>query len=373
MISVMGIILTGWKKPQLKDLSAIRSSSAIPVAGKYRAIDFALSNMVNSGITNVGVITQFSFRSLMDHLGSGKEWDLDRKRDGLFIFPPSMGNDDSGWYKGSADALYNNLTFLKRSDEKYVVIVQGNSVYKMDFEKMLEFHMENKADVTIAYRKMDDFTKDELSQLGIIKTDENQRVTDLQEKPLNPETNLGSMGIYFLERELLISLIEKCVAHGNYDFVKDILIRKLETMKVYGYKFEGYWRNISTVRGYYKCNMELLKPDLIYELFLREGKVYTKVKDETPAKYNQEAEVSNSIVADGCIIEGKVINSVLFRGVTVNKDVVIKDSIIMQDSVIEEGTYLEYAILDKNVRITGGKNLKGDSNWPIIIGKNGFV
>jgi glucose-1-phosphate adenylyltransferase len=373
MTNTMGLILTGWKKQKLMDLTAIRSSSAVPVGGKYRAIDFVLSNMVNSGIANVGVLTQYSFRSLMDHLGSGKEWDLDRRYDGLFIFPPSLAGDDSGWYRGSADAIFNNLSFLKRSNEKYVIIAQGNGIYKMLFDELLEYHKDNNADITIAYREMSDFPQEELSQLGIIKLDDTGRITDLQEKPQHPETINGSMGVYIMTRELLISLIEECIAHGDYDFVKNILVKKLDKLKIYGYKFNGYWRNISTLQTYYRCNMDLLQPEISNQLFIENGKLYTKVKDEAPAKYNAEAEVKNSIVADGCIIEGSVENSVLFRGVTIAKGAVIRNSIIMQGSRVEENASLDYAILDKNVVLTCGKCLKGETSWPLVVGKNAIV
>jgi len=302
MTNTMGLILSGWKKPALKDLSYKRSVSAIPFGGKYRAIDFILSNMVNSGIKNVGVLTQYSFRSLMDHLGSGKEWDLDRRYDGLFIFPPTVSDEESGWYKGSADAMYHNLSFLKRSNEEYVVIAQGNGIYKMQMADMLQYHIDKNADITLAYRKMYDYATEELSSLGIIRIDEDSRITDLQEKPLNPQSDLASIGVYMLRRTLLISLLEECIAHGNYDFVKDIMIRKLDSLNIYGYEFRGYWRNISSVRNYYRCSMEVLDPEIREELFIRNGKIYTKVKDEAPAKYNEEAEVTNSIVADGCFI-----------------------------------------------------------------------
>lgn len=370
MKNMMGIILTGGRRYGLKDIGTIRSGSAVPVGGKYRAIDFVLSNMVNSGITNVGVITQYSFRSLVDHLGSGKEWDLDRRYKGLFIFPPSLADDNTGWYRGTADAMYHNLTFFKRSNEDYVVIAQGNCVYKMNFNAMLDYHINQDADITIAYREMHDFLPEELSQLGIMELDENGRVTDLQEKPLHPPTKNGSMGIYLLKRELLISLLEECAAHGDYDFVKDILIKKLGKLRVYGYKFDGYWRNLSTLGMYFRCNMELLDPGIRYRLFIEGGKIYTKVKDESPAKYNDEAEVRNSIVADGCIVEGTVENSVLFRGVMVKKGAVVKDSIIMQGSVVEENVSLQYVILDKDVVINAGKSLRGDKNLPMIVGKS---
>lgn len=373
MTNTMGLILSGWKKPELKDLSYIRSVSAIPFGGKYRAIDFILSNMVNSGIKNVGILTQYSFRSLMDHLGSGKEWDLDRRYDGLFIFPPSLSEDEIGWYRGSADAMYNNLSFLKRSNEEYVVISQGNSIFKMQLDKMLEYHLSVKADITMAYRKMYDYAPEDLSRLGIIKIDENNRIIDLQEKPLHPQSDLGSIGVYMIKRTLLISLLEECIAHGEYDLVKDIIIKKLQKLGIYGYEFNGYWRNISSVQTYYRCSMDMLNPEIREALFLKEGKIYTKVKDEAPAKYNEEAEVRNSIIADGCFIEGVVENSVLFRGVTVAKGAVVKNSIVMQGSRIEQGATIENVIFDKDVVMTKGKYLKGESDYPFVVGKNSVV
>lgn len=371
MRSTMGLILTGGPKNELKELSSIRSSSAIPVAGKYRAIDFTLSNMVNSGITNVGVITQYSYRSLMDHLGSGKEWDLDRKKDGLFVFSPSLGTEqNSGWYKGSTDSMYNNLSYLNRSVEDYVLIAQGYSIYKMDYSEMLDEHIRKEADITMVYRKMDDVPREELAQLGIMEVAENGRVTDLREKPRDPSSDIASLGIYILKRTLLIELLEEAVSHGGYDFVIDVLIRKLYTLKIYGYEFKGYWRSISSVQAYYRCNMEMLDPDRLYDLFLRNGKIYTKVKDETPAKYNEEANVTNSIVADGCIIEGTVVNSVLFRGVTIEKNTYIKDCILMQGTRVCENAQLFNVITDKNVVISRDKQLRGDSSWPVIVGKD---
>lgn len=373
MKNTMGIILTGGKNQRLKELSAIRSTSAVPVAGKYRPIDFVLSNMVNSGITNVGVLTQYSFRSLMDHLGSGKEWDLDRRNGGLFIFPPYLSGEDSGWYKGSADAMHSNLTFLKRSFEEYVLIAQGSCIYKTMFDEMLDYHISKGADITIAYREMNDIRSEDLVNLGILRVDEDGRIYDFQEKPLHPKTRDGSMGTYLLKRELLMSLLEECAAHGDYDFVKDVLIKKLNSLRIYGYKFNGYWRNMSSIQMYYRCNMEVLNPEIRRQLFIEKGKIYTKVKDESPAKYNEEAEVKNSIIADGCIIEGSVENCVLFRGVEIKRGATLKNSIVMQGSVIGEGASVEYAVMDKNVVLTKNKNIKGDQNWPIIISKNVVV
>ncbi|HOQ38014.1 MAG TPA: glucose-1-phosphate adenylyltransferase subunit GlgD [Acetivibrio sp.] len=373
MKSTMGMILTGGKNDRLKELAELRSSTAVPIGGKYRVIDFVLSNMVNSGITNIGVLTQYSFRSLMDHLGSGKEWDLDRRNDGLFIFPPYLAGEHSGWYQGSADAMYHNITFLKRSFEEYIVVAQGNCVYKMLFDDMLNYHIDKKADITIAYRDMSDFPVEELSFMGVMKMDDNGRVVDFKEKHNHPESTICSMGIYILRRELLIDLLEECNSLGKYDFVKDVIISKLNTLQIYGYRFNGYWRNLNTINAYYRINMEMLNPEIRHQLFEENGKVYTKVKDEPPAKYNEEAEVSNSIIADGCIVEGTVSNSVLFRGVTIKKNAVVNGCIIMQGSVIDEDVKIENSIIDKNVYISKGINLKGMPNFPIMIEKNAKI
>ncbi len=370
MISALGMIVTGGRKESMKELVAKRSVSAIPVGGKYRAIDFVLSNMVNSGIDKVGVVTQYSFRSLMDHLGSGKEWDLDRRNNGLFLFPPYLAGENSGWYRGSADGMYNNMTFLKRSLEEYVIITTGNCIYKMDYKELLESHVESDADITIMYRDMSDLGEEELVNFGIIDLNGDERVVDFQEKPLHPKGSFASIGVYVLKRELLIDLLVESHSQGRYDFVKDIIIRKLDKLNIKGYKFEGYWRTMSSINMFYKCNMEMIEPDVTRELFEEKGRVFTKVKDETPAKYNEEASVKHSVIADGCIIEGEVYNSVLSRGVKVGKGSVIKNSIIMQDSVIGNGVTLDYVILDKEVNVKDNKMLKGELSHPVIVGKH---
>jgi len=369
----MGIILTGGKNNRLKELSLERSIAAVPFGGKYRAIDFTLSNMVNFGIVNVGVMTQYSIRSLIDHLGSGKEWDLDRKTDGLRIFPPYLSENGTGWYKGSADAIYNNLTFLERSDEEFVLIANGYAIYNMDYGPMLEQHVDKDADITIACRALDDLAENDRKSLGILEIDQDSRIVDFKEKPLNPSGNLGSMGIYILKRKFLIELLQDSAAKGYTDLVKDIIIRSLDSMRIYAYTFTGYWRPLNSIQLYYRANMDLLDPRIRRELLMDRRKIYTKVKDEAPAKYNEEACVKNSIVADGCIIEGTVENSILNRGVRIGKEAHIKNSIIMQGSTVEAGAQLNYCILDKGVIITTGKTLNGDQEWPLIVGKNIIV
>ncbi len=374
MSSVMGIIVTGGRKDSMKELVAHRSVSAIPVGGKYRTIDFTLSNMINAGIDKVGIVTQYSFRSLMDHLGSGKEWDLDRRNNGLFIFPPYLAGENSGWYRGSADGMYNNMSFLKRSKEDYVIVSTGNSVYKVDFDEVVEAHVDSGgADITVMYREMSDVDESELSSYGIMQVNDSNRITDLQEKPLHPVGNLASLGIYVIKRTLLIDLLVEAHAHGHYDWVKDVVIRKMDDLNISGYKFDGYWRSMSSISLFYKCNMEMINPEVKNELFNEGGRVFTKVKDETPTKYNEEADVKHSIIADGCIIEGEVINSVLSRGVMVSRGCVVKDSIIMQDTVLEENVILENVILDKGVIVRQGKALKGESSYPFIVGKNAEI
>ncbi|NDL66352.1 glucose-1-phosphate adenylyltransferase subunit GlgD [Anaerotalea alkaliphila] len=373
MNNVMGIIVTGGRNERMMELSSKRSVAAIPVGGKYRAIDFVLSNMVNSGINKVGVVTQYSFRSLMDHLGSGKEWDLDRRKDGLFLFPPYLAGDNTGWYKGSADGMYNNISFLRRSNEEYVLISTGNCVYKTQYHDLLAFHKEKDADITMMYRDCYDFADEDMQNLGVVEIGEDGRVLDIQEKPLFPKSKNANMAVYLLKRTFLISLLQESASHAQYDFVTDILIKKLAELKVFAYEYKGYWKPMNSISMFYGCNMELLNPEISSELFLKDGRVFTKVKDETPAKYNEEAEVNNALIADGCIIEGTVINSVLFRGVVVRKGALIKDSIVMQDSVIEEGANLERVILDKEVHVTQGKMLKGEATYPMIVSKNSVI
>ncbi|MDA3847688.1 MAG: glucose-1-phosphate adenylyltransferase subunit GlgD [Vallitaleaceae bacterium] len=373
MHSTLGIITTGGRNEQMKDLSAIRSVSATAFGGRYRAIDFVLSNMVNSGINKVGVVTQYSYRSLMDHLGSGKEWDLDRRNGGLFFFPPYLEGVGSGWYRGTADGMYSNMSFLRRSTEDYVLIATGNCIYKTNYTEMLENHIETGADISLLYRNMNDINPQELPHYGIVQLDEKGCIADLREKPLHPIGTLASLGVYILKRTLLMELLEEAESHGHYDFVKDIFIKKIGVLNMCAYEFKGYWRSMSSIPLVYNTNMDLLNPAIRKELFDDDFPVFTKVKDETPSKFNEEAKVSNSIIADGCIIEGIVENSVLFRGVKVAKGTHIKDSIIMQDTVVEENANLQYVILDKEVVITAGKELKGEETYPMVVSKGSTI
>jgi glucose-1-phosphate adenylyltransferase len=373
MNKMMGIIFALGDTGNMLELTKLRAASAMPVGGKYRTIDFPLSNMVNADIVNIGILTQYNYRSLMDHLGSGKEWDLDRKNDGLFLFPPYLNQSGTGWYRGTADALFTNLSFLTRSDEEYVVISDGSSIYKTNLNEMLREHLANKSDITVMIKKMSEYTSSRLQRFGQVIIDNNNRIIDYAEKPVRKVSDVCSTNVFLLKRELLISLIQDCIARGSYDFIVDIIMKNLGKLDVHGFFYPGYFRNMSTVEEFFGFNMDLLDPDLLTELFINNGRIFTKVKDEVPAKYNDEAEVSNSIVADGCIIEGKVENSVLFRGVTINRGVFVKNCIIMQSSIIELNSTLEYVIVDKQARITENKHLRGEASWPLIISKDALV
>ena len=331
------------------------------MAGSYRCIDFALSNMSNSHVQHVAVLTQYNARSLNEHLSSSKWWDFGRKQGGLYVFTPTVTANNSWWYRGTADAMSQNLSFLRRSHEPYVVIVSGDCVYKMDYNKVLDFHIAKKADVTVVCKDMP--ANMDVSRFGVVKMNEDSRIVDFEEKPMVAQSNTISTGIYVLRRRQLIEMLERCAAEERYDFVTDILIRYKNLKRIYGYKMEGYWNNISTVESYYETNMDFLKPD-VRKYFREEPEIYSKVSDLPPAKYNVGSEVSNSLVASGCIINSKVENSILFQKVFVGKNCVIKNSIILNDVYIGDNTHVENCIVESrdtlraNTYFSGGDGIK---------------
>ncbi len=364
MNTMMGFILTGGENVNMKELLLKRSIASIPIGGKYRLIDFVMSNMVNSKIHNVAITTQFQFRSLMDHLGSGKEWDLDRKRGGLFIFPPFLSKDSSLWYTGTADAIYRNLIYIERSTQDYVVIAPDDSVYKLNFQDVVSAHIETKADITVVYKEVHD---DNLQLLGIVELDEYERIIGFEQYPENPKTNNASMGIYVMKRELLLQMMYEYRTPETIDFVNDILVRNLQDFHIHGYRFQGYWRPINTIQAYYNCNMEMKSPEIGIRLFRSSGPLYTKIKDYHPAYIGKDSDVLNSIVPEGCNILGNVYNSVLFRGVAVKQGARVMDSIILQDAVIGENCVIENAIIDKNYVVPDKTSVIGSKENPAIV------
>ncbi len=371
-MKAVGIILAGGNNEmRLGELTSTRATSAMPIGSCYRAIDFSLSNMSASGVSKVAVITQYNSRSLHDHLTSSKWWDFGRKQGGLFVFTPFISKDNSFWFRGTADSIYQNITFLKRSNEPYVVIASGDAIYKMDYRDVIRYHKEKEADITLVYKQMKDR---DLTKFGVLEMDEDSRITDFEEKPIEPQSDNASLGIYVIARTLLISLLEQIVQESRYDLVKDIIMRYRKKLKIYAYEFQGYWSTISSgVEDYYNTNMDFLKKD-VRDLFTKEYPfIETKPKDEPPVKYNQGAEASDVIAGSGSIINGLVEHSVLFRKVYTGENSAVRDSIIMEGCFIGNNCVVENAILDKEVVLSDGKRVIGKAGEPVIIPKGSVI
>ena len=364
-MKAIGIILAAGNNKLMRELSYKRAVAAMPVAGSYRSIDFALSNMSNSKIQKVAVITQYNARSLNEHLSSSKWWDFGRKQGGLFVFTPTITADSSYWYRGTADSLYQNLHFLKSSHEPYVVIASGDGVYKLDFNKVLEYHIEKKADITIVVKNMQD--RSEINRFGVITMNNDNRITDIDEKPLETNLSMVSTGIYVIRRRLLIELIEKAAEEDRHDFVRDILVRYKNIKRIYGYELKSYWRNISSVDSYYKTNMEFLNKNTRDYFFKQYPDIYSKVDDLPPAKYNYGANVRNSLVSSGCIVNGTIENSVLFKKIYVGNNSVIKNSIILSNAYIGDNAYIENCIVESGSTIKANSRYVGDTGTKIVI------
>ncbi len=369
MKDVMGIINDTTSEESLKGITYNRSLAAVPTGGRYRLIDFILSNMVNSGIRNVGVLTQNNYGSLMDHVRTGYEWDLVRKKDGLYILPPKYNN--LGMQGGDIQYYYNHLDYIQSSSQNYVVISGNNLVFNLDLRKIVEKHKESKADITILYKEMENISDNH--RYTMLDINQEGRITDMAVNTKRHKGNKTSMELYVMEKEILLDLIDGCISRGYCDLVKDGFIKNIDKYKLYGYRYDGYLEKIDSIQSYYKHNMDLLNTNIWNELFFQSGLVHTKVKDEPPAKYMEHSTVKNAMVANGCVIEGSVENSILFRGVKVHKGAVIKNCIIMQKSEIKEGAFIENVIIDKEVCITAGKRLKGEISYPIVIEKKAII
>ena len=361
----IGIILAGGNNNRMRELSNKRAIAAMPIAGSYRAIDFALSNMANSHIQKVAVLTQYNARSLNEHLSSSKWWDFGRKQGGLYVFTPTITRDNSLWYQGTADAIYQNLTFLKNSHEPYVVIASGDGIYKLDYNKVLEYHIAKRADVTVVCTTCQD--QSQVERFGVLRMNEDCRIEEFEEKPIVSSYNTG---IYVIRRRQLIELIERAAQEGRHDFVNDILIRYKNLKRIYGYKINSYWSNISTVESYYQTNMDFLKPEVRDYFFRQEPGIKTKIDDLPPAKYNPGAVVKNSLVASGCIINGTVENSVLFKKVFVGNNCVIKNSVILNDVYLGDNTHIENCIVESRDTIRANSYHCGEGEIKIVVEQN---
>lgn len=376
MKDAFGIILTGENEIRLRELTRSRSIAALPIACRYRVIDVILSNMVYSGITNIGIITQKNYHSLMDHLESGKEWDLSRKRDGLFILPPYVSRENTGSYDGMLDAIRSNMGYVRRSTQRYAVISGSSTLFNMNLDPMMEAHVKSGADITMLYnvaRFEPSANDDNHSQQIYLDVDQNGRVRDIEINPLMPRYHSLAMDVYIMEKSLLQYLVDSSVAHGRTDFGRDILQKMFGELRIFGYRYDGFVARMDSVESYYRFNMNLLDPTIRTQMLSGESPVLTKVKDEVPARYDADAKVSNSLVADGCIIEGQVENSILFRGVRIGRGCVVKDCILMQNTEVQDGAQLAYMITDKNAFIKRDRRLMGQPTYPGLIAKNSII
>lgn len=366
MNNMMSILFASGNESKLNELTLHRTTASLPFGGRYRLIDFTLSNLVNSGITQVGIVTRSNYQSLMDHIRQGRDWDLNRKHGGISVFPPFVYNSSREVYKGKIEAIYSIMSFLHHSSEQYVVITNCDIAANIDFGKMYEKHVESGAALTMLSH--DGFTTS--SRRAVIETGKDGLVTDIYETEMAGEEKKEiSLNTYLIKKDLLIELVQKAYARGQVDFEKDILFHLVAEKKVYALKIESYAAIIDDVKTYYNESMNLLSDDVRHELFSRDHRIYTKVKDSVPTVYKAGANVKNSLLADGCVVSGTVENSVLFRNVRIEEGAVVKNSIIMENGVVGKDSTVKYAITDKDVVISDDREIAGFSTYPIVIVK----
>lgn len=366
---VAAMILAGGQGERLSILSRQRAKPAVPFAGKYRIIDFTLSNCVNSGITNVAVLTQYRPHSLNDHIGIGQPWDLDRTRGGLQMLQPYLGRARSDWYRGTADAIYHNLWYVMPRQIEDVLILSGDHIYAMDYRPLLDFHRRKEASVTVGVQPV---PLEDASRFGLLVADDDGRVTEFQEKPAEPRSTLASMGIYVFDKRLLVETLEVGETVGErtmLDFGKDIIPSLIERGDVYAYPFDGYWQDVGTLQSYWETNLALLDDLPALNLYDPDWVIHTRSEERPPAKIMEGSHVSRSLVSHGCIIiRGTVEHSVLSPGVIVRDGAVVRDSVIMGDTVIAEGAVVDRCIIDKQAVIGAGARVGyGDDYTPNLI------
>jgi len=350
---MIAMILAGGQGSRLKVLTKNTAKPAIPFGGKYRIIDFTLSNCSNSGIDTVGVLTQYQPLALNSHIGVGAAWDLDRNNGGVTLLPPYMDESGGDWYKGTANAIYQNTNFIDSYDPEYVLILSGDHIYKMDYSKMLHFHKEKLADATIAVIEV---PIEEAPRFGIMNTTCDNKIYEFEEKPQNPKNNMASMGVYIFNWKFLKTFLKEDESnkHSSNDFGKNIIPTMLKNeKKLYAYPFKGYWKDVGTIKSLWEANMDLIDDNNELNIHDETWKIYS-VNPTNPAQYiGPNAKVTNSLVVEGCIVLGEVYNSVLFQGVTVGKNSKISNSVIMPNTKIADNVIIDKAIIGNNVIIRG--------------------
>ena len=345
---VLGLVLAGGLGEGLSILAQERTIAAMPYAGKYRVIDFTLSNLVNSAIYDVGVLLQYRPHSLVDHLGIGKPWDLDRLHGGLRILQPYLGDPGSTWFRGTADAVYQNLPLIEDSGADLLLILMGDQVYKLDYREILAQHLASGASLTLATRRV---PMEEAGRYGILETDADGRVTSFTEKPAEPPGNLASVGVYVFDSRRLAAEFRTT---PRIDFGREVIPELVRQAAVYAYPFEGYWRDVGVLDSYYQAHMDLLQKPPRFDLYHDRWTIYTVSQERAPARVGAEAVIDQSLICHGCRIEGTVIRSVLSPGVRVARGAVVRDSVILTDSVIGSGSLVDHCILDKEVEVGDG-------------------
>ncbi len=350
MNRTIAMVLAGGRGDRLSILSEERAKPAVVFGGKYRIIDFTLSNCVHSGIQKVALLTQYRPRSLNEHIGIGKPWDLDRMGGGIFLLQPYTGRRSSDWYKNTADAVYQNLEFIEESRAERVLVLSGDHIYNMRYNDMIAFHLARGADCTVAAMEV---PLEDARRYGLIRLNQFSEVVEFVEKPARPQSNLASMGIYLFDKGALVEVLTRDAADptSSHDFGRDIFPYMLGRYKVYAYRFNGYWRDVGTVQSYWEANMDLLSDRPLLDLYDPEHPVLTRPQSRPPSKSGPHALITRSLVCDGCIINGAVRNSVLSRGVQVEEGAVVEDSIILDDCYIEAGAAVHRSIIDKEVRV----------------------
>lgn len=347
----IAMIMAGGRGSRLSVLANTRAKPAVPFAGKYRIIDFTLSNCINSGITTVGVLTQYRPRSLSEHIRSGGPWDLDRLNGGVSILHPYLGRSDSSWYEGTADAIYQNKDFIRNSRADDVVILAGDHIYKMDYSILTDYHREKNADITIATLRVD---PEDAHRFGILSSDDELRVTAFEEKPKQPKGTLASMGIYVFKNDVLMKVLLEDAKDttSQHDFGGNIIPKMLqENYRVFAYPFKGYWVDVGTIQAYWDTHMELLTDKPALDLLDREWVIHTRSEERPPVNIRSGAVLNHSLITDGCVVEGSVEYSVLAPGVKVGRGAIVRQSIILTDTTIEPGAIVDRAIIDKRVVI----------------------
>lgn len=370
-MKTVGIIFSNIHDKEIKELTSNRTLASVHFGGRYRLVDFALSNMTNSGVTKVGIITKSNFQSLMEHVGSGRSWDLSRKNGGVMLLPP-FGNRESKVYNSRFEALSNAIGFLKGCSEEFVVMTDCDNVCNIDYQKVIDYHIEKHADITVVYRKKHLPTANDKVRTQFTLDEDGRVIKTVISKKHELEVNKFS-NIFVINRTFLLNILENADDLGYTSFSRDVMIKGVDMYRIYGYEFTGYYASIDSLANYYKHSMELLVKENRDALFRSGGAIFTRVRDSAPCRFEDGGNAKNSLIADGCVIEGSVENSILFRGVHVQKGAVVKNSILMQDVIVGEDTQLNCVIADKNVQVLKGRLLSGHSTHPYFITRDSIV